>query len=140
MSTTPERTVAPATAAADTLQRNNSVAKNLFFGDILEENLFPYPHLRAKDKEILGAMVDAIDDFLSPRHKELAKYDRAGAQPPEYVQALRDMGLFGLIIGEEYGGLGLSNGGYARVGALVATGLHMFVWSRVDGTRSSVER
>lgn len=136
MSTTPDRAAAPAAAGADTLQRNNSVAKNLFFGDILEENLFPYPQLRAKDKEILGAMVDAIDDFLAPKSKELAQYDRDGAQPPEYVQALRDMGLFGLIIGEEYGGLGLSNGGYARV--LAQSSGHDSSTSLTIGAHSSI--
>ena len=29
------------TLAADTLRRDQSVAKNLLFGEILEENLFP---------------------------------------------------------------------------------------------------
>ncbi len=113
-----------------------SVAKNLFFGEILEENLFPYPQLRAKDREVLGTMVDAIDDFLSPKHKELAHYDRVAEQPAEYIQALRDMGLFGLIIPEEHGGLGLSNGGYARV--LAQTSGHDSSTSLTIGAHSSI--
>ena len=36
-----------------------SVAKNLLAGRILEEQLFPYPSLRDKDREVLGAMLDA---------------------------------------------------------------------------------
>lgn len=113
-----------------------SVAKNLFFGEIVEENLFPYPELRAKDREVLGLMVESIDDFLTPREKAFREYDTEAHQPDEYVQALRDMGLFGLIIPEEHGGLGLSNGGYARV--LAQTSSHDSSTSLTIGAHSSI--
>ena len=35
------------------LQRDQSFAKNLFFGEILEGNLFPYPTMREQDREVL---------------------------------------------------------------------------------------
>jgi acyl-CoA dehydrogenase family member 9 len=92
-----------------------SVAKGLFAGRILEEGLFPYPRLRQKDQEVLGMMLEAIDQFLEPKHQDFKRWDRDAAQPPEFIQGLRDLGLFGLIIPEENGGLGLSNAGYARV-------------------------
>src|SRR3981189_1230344 len=92
-----------------------SVAKNLMAGRILEERLFPYPSLRDKDREVLGMMVDAIDQFLGPKHEDFKRWAREAAQPAEFIQGLRDLGLFGLIIPEEHGGLGLSNAGYARV-------------------------
>ncbi|MFO0027834.1 MAG: acyl-CoA dehydrogenase family protein [Pseudomonadota bacterium] len=137
MTTTPATTPATALAGADMpLQRDHSVAKHLFFGDILEENLFPFPQIRAKDRETLGAIVDAVDDFLRSREKDLRDFDRQGAQSAEYIQALRDMGLFGLIIGEEYGGLGLSNGAYARV--LAQTSAHDSATSVTVGAHSSI--
>ena len=92
-----------------------SVAKNLMSGRILEDRLFPYPSLRDKDREVLGMMVDAIDHFLGPKHPDFKRWDREAEQPAEFIQGLRDLGLFGLIIPEEHGGLGLSNAGYARV-------------------------
>src|SRR6202790_1120941 len=92
-----------------------SVAKHLMTGRILEDRLFPYPALRDKDREVLGMMVDAIDQFLGPKHQDFKLWDRAAEQPAEFIQGLRDLGLFGLIVPEEYGGLGLSNAGYARV-------------------------
>ena len=134
MAVTPQNAI-PA-AAADTLQREQSVAKHLFFGDILEENLFPFPQIRAKDRENLGAIVDAIDEFLGSKKKEIVEYDRKGEQPAEYIQALREMGLFGLIIGEEYGGLGLSNGAYARV--LAQSSSHDSATSVTVGAHSSI--
>ena len=92
-----------------------SVAKELIGGHILEDQLFPYPRLREKDQEVLGMMVDAIDEFLGPKHEDFKRWDREAEQPADFIQGLRDLGLFGLIIPEEHGGLGLSNAGYARV-------------------------
>ncbi|HJU38284.1 MAG TPA: acyl-CoA dehydrogenase family protein, partial [Tahibacter sp.] len=100
------------------------------------QNLFPYPALRERDRELLGSMTDAIDDFLAPQESALKHYDRTAEQPPEYLQALRDMGLFGLIIPEEFGGLALSNAAYARV--LAQTSSHDSSTSLTIGAHSSI--
>jgi len=113
-----------------------SVAKNLIAGRILEEQLFPYPSLRDKDREVLGMMVDALDQFLGPKHQDFKRWDREAAQPAQFIQGLRDLGLFGLIIPEEHGGLGLSNGGYARV--LSQSSSHDSSVSLTIGAHSSI--
>ena len=113
-----------------------SVAKNLLAGRIVEESLFPYPRLREKDREVLSQMIDAIDEFLAPRHEDFKRWDRDAAQPEEFIQGLRDLGLFGLIIPEEQGGLGLSNAGYARV--LSQTSTHDSSVSLTIGAHSSI--
>ena len=92
-----------------------SVAKALFGGKILHANVFPYPRMREADSEVLAPMLDAIDDFLGDRREDFRRWDQAAAQPPEFIGQLRELGLFGLIIPEEHGGLGLSNAAYARV-------------------------
>jgi acyl-CoA dehydrogenase family member 9 len=113
-----------------------SVAKNLLAGRIVEDNLFPYPRLREKDREVLGLMIEAIDEFLAPRRADFKQWDREAAQPAEFIQGLRDLGLFGLIIPEEQGGLGLSNAGYARV--LSQTSTHDSSVSLTIGAHSSI--
>jgi len=113
-----------------------SVAKNLVAGKILDEQLFPYPRLRDKDREVLGMMVEAIDQFLGPKHQDFKQWDRAAAQPAEFIEGLRDLGLFGLIIPEEFGGLGLSNAGYARV--LSQSSSHDSSVSLTIGAHSSI--
>jgi acyl-CoA dehydrogenase family member 9 len=113
-----------------------SVAKNLLAGRIVEENLFPYPRLREKDREVLGMMLDAIDEFLKPHQADFKRWDREAAQPQEFIQGLRDLGLFGLIIPEEHGGLGLSNAGYARV--LGQTSRHDSSVTLTIGAHSSI--
>lgn len=118
------------------MQLDQSVAKNLLFGEILEQNLFPYPVMRERDREMLGMMVDSIDRFLSEHEKDFAKWDVAAGQPPEFIQALRDLGLFGLIIPEAHGGLELSNAAYARV--LAQTSSHDSSVSLTIGAHSSI--
>src|SRR5271156_6108062 len=113
-----------------------SVAKNLMAGRILGEGVFPYPRLREKVLEVLGMMVDAIDQFLGPRHQDFKRWDREAAQPAQFIQGLRDLGLFGLIIPEEHGGLGLSNAGYARV--LSQSSSHDSSVSLTIGAHSSI--
>lgn len=127
----------PATAAQDDrLIRDRSVAKNLFFGEILEENLFPYPTIRERDREMLGLMIESIDRFLADRRDDFRRWDREAAQPEEFIQALRELGLFGLIIPEEFGGLALSNAAYARV--LAQTSSHDSSVSLTIGAHSSI--
>jgi acyl-CoA dehydrogenase family protein 9 len=113
-----------------------SVAKSLIAGKILEEHLFPYPTLRDKDREVLGMMVDAIDQFLGSKHSDFKRWDVEAAQPADFIQGLRDLGLFGLIIPEEHGGLGLSNAGYARV--LSQSSSHDSSVSLTIGAHSSI--
>ncbi len=134
MSETTSRVEAKAPAA--TLRTDQSVAKNLYFGEIVEENLFPYPQMRERDRELLAPMADAIDDFLAPLAHELKQWDKDAHQPEEFIQQLRDMGLFSLIIPEEHGGLGLSNAAYARV--LSQTSRHDSSVSLTIGAHSSI--
>lgn len=128
--------VKPQAPAADPLRRDQSVAQNLFFGEILEENLFPYPRMRERDREMLGMMVDSLDKFLGDKQADFKHWDRDAHQPAEYIQALRDLGLFGLIIPEEHGGLELSNAAYARV--LGQTSSHDSSTSLTIGAHSSI--
>ncbi len=92
-----------------------SPAKLLFLGNILSQNLIPFPKVSAADSETLRLILESVDKFMSGHLEDYRRFDREGAQPEEYLEALRELGLFGLIIPEEYGGLGLSNTGYSRV-------------------------
>jgi acyl-CoA dehydrogenase family protein 9 len=126
----------PVKADVGALKRDVSVAKNLFFGEIVEENLFPYPVMRERDREMLGMMVSSIDDFLNAHKDQFRHWDEQAHQPAEFIQALRDMGLFGLIIPEAHGGLELSNAAYARV--LSQTSRHDSSVSLTIGAHSSI--
>ena len=62
-----------------------------------------------RDQETLNQLITLIDRFVSerliPRETELAE---SGALPEEILDEMKSMGLFGLTIPEEFGGLGLT--------------------------------
>jgi len=62
-----------------------------------------------RDEETLQALVDSVDRYvrekLVPLEHQVSETDEI---PEDVVQDMREMGLFGLTIPEEYGGLGLT--------------------------------
>lgn len=92
-----------------------SVAKMLFEGKVLDGALRPFPGIPDREREPLQEILLALDGFLTSHASDFPRWDRDGAQPAEFLDELRQMGLFGLIIPEEHGGLGLSSAAYARI-------------------------
>ncbi|WP_167174296.1 acyl-CoA dehydrogenase family protein [Saccharomonospora amisosensis] len=75
--------------------------------------------------EILSTVRSFVDKEIIPCAQEL---ERADAYPAEIVDGMREMGLFGLTIPEEFGGLGESLLTYALVVEEIARG-----WMSVSG-------
>ena len=63
----------------------------------------------ALDPETFDALIDTVRRFVTERLRPLeAQVEADDAIPEAVVQDMRDMGLFGLSIAEEHGGLGLT--------------------------------
>lgn len=63
-----------------------------------------------------AAILDAIEQWAEKELRPVArKYDQADEYPAEIVEQMKELGLFGATIGEEYGGLGLSAWTYAQI-------------------------
>lgn len=63
----------------------------------------------ALDPDLFEALLESVRRFVGERLRPLeAAVEEADAIPDPVVAEMRDMGLFGLSIAEEYGGLGLS--------------------------------
>ena len=97
------------------MDKSISPAKALFCGNIVAPLFWPFPQISAEKGEMLRMVLESVDRFLEDKQDEFRLWDRSGEQPEEFIQSLRDLGLFGLIIPEEFGGIGLSNAGYSRV-------------------------
>ena len=68
------------------------------------------------DAETFDALLDTVRRFVTERLRPLeARVEADDAVPAEIVTEMRDMGLFGLSIAEEHGGLGLTMAEEARV-------------------------
>jgi alkylation response protein AidB-like acyl-CoA dehydrogenase len=76
-------------------------------------------------QEILKTVREFVDEQIIPVATDLEHKD---AYPDEIVEALKDMGIFGLMIPEEYGGLGESLLTYALVVEELARG-----WMSISG-------
>ncbi|NWI14752.1 ACAD9 dehydrogenase, partial [Crypturellus soui] len=82
------------------------------------EEVFPYPEVKNEELEEIKQFVQPIEKFFR-EEVDSQKIDRDGKIPPETLKGLKDLGLFGMQIPEEYGGLGLSNTMYARLGEAI---------------------
>jgi alkylation response protein AidB-like acyl-CoA dehydrogenase len=83
------------------------------------------PGLTDVQRDILAAVREFVDKEIIPNAQRL---EHADQYPQEIVDGMRAMGLFGLTIGEEYGGLGESLLTYALVVEELSRG-----WMSVSG-------
>ncbi|MBS1958691.1 MAG: acyl-CoA dehydrogenase family protein [Bdellovibrionales bacterium] len=91
-----------------------SFMKSLFFGQIREDFIFPYPKVKAETAETVNMVVDTIDKFAKDNVRS-AEWDEKMGMPREIVTSCAEMGLLGLAVPEDLGGLGLPQAGYARI-------------------------
>ncbi|XP_069823210.1 complex I assembly factor ACAD9, mitochondrial [Dendropsophus ebraccatus] len=99
--------------------RSLAYAKQLFLGSIAKEEVFPYPEISNDELEEITQLVGPVEKFFSEDVDSKA-IDQNAKIPPETLKGLKELGLFGMQIPEEYGGLGLSNTMYARLGEITS--------------------
>jgi alkylation response protein AidB-like acyl-CoA dehydrogenase len=97
-----------------------SFMRSLCAGEIEEEVLFPYPTLDGDERETLTAVVDAVDAVLEGHAEDFRSWDVAGEMPADFIQELREFGLFGLVIPEAQGGMDFGSMAYSRTVQQVA--------------------
>lgn len=94
-------------------------AKQLCLGQISKEEVFPYPEISKDELEEINQLVGPVEKFFGEEVDSKA-IDQNAKIPPETLKGLKELGLFGIQIPEEYGGLGLSNTMYARLGEITS--------------------
>ncbi len=86
-----------------------------------------------RDEETIQALVSTVERFVQERLRPLeAQVAETDQIPPDVVQDMREMGLFGLTIPEQYGGLALSMEEEVRV--MIALGHTSPAFRSVIGT------
>jgi acyl-CoA dehydrogenase family protein 9 len=97
-----------------------SIVGSFFFGEFNENLVFPYPHLSDTQVETAKEMTAAVDQFAKDNING-EKFDKEAHLPKEVIEGLSEMGLLGLGVPEDLGGLGLDYTLYCRVFAQVAS-------------------
>jgi alkylation response protein AidB-like acyl-CoA dehydrogenase len=95
-------------------KETTSFMRSLCMGRIEQDVIFPFPTLSDAERETLGDISGALEGLLGPRAEDFRKWDVAGELPEEFIEELKEFGMFGLVIPESYGGMGLGNKAYSR--------------------------
>ncbi|MDA1028027.1 MAG: acyl-CoA dehydrogenase family protein [Bacteroidetes bacterium] len=89
-------------------------AKNLFWGRFRNDLIFPYPMETKAERAKCDALLVVLEKYLRDEHPSI-EIDQDQAIPTWAIQKLFDLGVMGMTVPEEYGGLGLSITSYNRV-------------------------
>jgi acyl-CoA dehydrogenase family protein 9 len=90
-----------------------SFMKNIFNGHIPETHLHHYPFFTSDREEDFRLLYSSLDEWMKQNVDSL-KFDQEKKLPPELIQGLKEMGLFGLIIPEAFGGAEFTQTLYTR--------------------------
>lgn len=88
-------------------------AKQLFFGRIDTSRLFPYPRVPLEERERIDLLCHKLRQF-SETYIDPISIDRDAKIPEEILYGLGKLGLLGLNIPQQYGGLGMSLTAFCR--------------------------
>ncbi|MCB1399949.1 MAG: acyl-CoA dehydrogenase family protein [Rhodobacteraceae bacterium] len=90
-------------------------------------------HTEEDRREQEAMMLDMLDRFLEAEVvPHVRKLEHEDIYPAEIVEKMKEMGLFGCIISEDYGGLGLSTSTYAKIIARISR-----TWMSLSGIVNS---
>uniref|UniRef100_A0A668AAL2 Complex I assembly factor ACAD9, mitochondrial n=1 Tax=Myripristis murdjan TaxID=586833 RepID=A0A668AAL2_9TELE len=95
------------------------LATNFFHLLLFQAEVFPYPEIGNEELEEINQFVAPVEKFFN-EDVDSKKIDHEAKIPPETLDGLKQLGLFGIQVPEEYGGLGLSNTMYARLGEIIS--------------------
>ncbi len=103
--------------ASDTTPDKKSISfiQALCMGRIEEDVLLPFPKIKDSERETLTGMFDAVDGWLKNYEPQFRTWDRQGELPKAFIAEMQQMGLVGLIVPEEFGGVGMGAAAYARM-------------------------
>src|SRR6266566_4212708 len=124
--TAPERKVSAAEAreVAEAAREQEwaapSFVRDLFLGKFRLDLIHPYPEQDPEEVRRAQPFLDKLERLLREQI-DSDRIDREGEIPDAVIQALRDLGAFGIKIPREYGGLGLSQLSYMKAIELVSS-------------------
>eukprot|EP00057_Strongylocentrotus_purpuratus_P004073 XP_003727954.1 PREDICTED: acyl-CoA dehydrogenase family member 9, mitochondrial [Strongylocentrotus purpuratus] len=117
-----ESSVSPSSAASSVSRVTASpvgFAKNLCLGKFNKDDAFPFPEITMEQFDHLNQMCDPIEKYFNEEVDSTA-IDVNAKIDEKTLQGLKDLGLFGQQVPEDYGGLGLSNTEFARLAEITA--------------------
>lgn len=91
-----------------------SFVRSLCMGDIEEDVILPFPRVKEDEAEMLQTVIESIDSLLEDKESDFREWDVKGEMPREFIEQLKEFGLFGVVIPEDKGGMGFGSAAYSR--------------------------
>ena len=135
-----------------TANKSDSFLFGIFNGKVNKDHIFPYPHVF--DQESLDEMQQfytAAETAFFEQNTPLEN-DLTGTVKEEHVELMKEFGMMGMQVPEEYEGLGLSNTQFARMseiggkndlGTSIFIGAHQSIGFKailIQGTKDQKDR
>lgn len=96
-----------------------SVCRGFFLGHLEADLLFPYPEMSADEADTFAVLEESLHRFAAD-HIDSRAIDAEGRIPQAVLDGLAELGVFGIVVPEAYGGFGGSDTFYGRVFETVA--------------------
>lgn len=97
-----------------------SFVGNLFMGKFSFDMLFPFPEQSTQDKEAGDKILEKLRPILE-KELDADAVDKNGDIPQTVIDSFVKLGLLGIKIPKEYGGLGLGQRNYGRIIELISS-------------------
>ena len=88
--------------------------KNIFWGNIREDLIFPYPEETGEERTRCDALLQKLDTYLQNEHPSV-EIDQNQEIPEWVITRFFELGVLGMIVPQEYGGQGFGVTSYNRV-------------------------
>ena len=100
-------------------EQKSSFTRGIFAGVVLDSLLFPYPppldERNADEARTVRRLIKSLREMQGDHLIDSAKFDEEETIPENVIRAFAEIGMLGLTIPKQYGGLELSSSAYARV-------------------------
>ena len=93
---------------------------NMFNGHIRTDLVFPYPDVLTDEHYEILEMIQEPQKKLYEKFDPMLAEEKESYQP-EHMEAVKAMGGYGIMVSPEYGGAGLNNTQYARLGEIMGS-------------------
>jgi len=98
----------------DEKKKKPSLAKLLYSGKLQAEHLLPYPKADHAEENAVSSLLDKLRSFCE-KEIDPDKIDRQADIPDSVIRGLGGLGILGLTIPKEFGGLGMTQYAYCRI-------------------------
>ncbi len=120
MSTGQRKALEITEAARESGHREVSFVADLFMGRWTPRKLYPYREPDQSERETGDAFLGKLSKFLK-ENVDPDEIDQTGEISQEILDGLAGLGAFGIKVGRQYGGLGLSQWTYCKASTLIGS-------------------